>query len=49
MLPLDGCPECVTRDNTPYRTEDPTSGTGIRAYYRCRACLWSWVTEWGDV
>lgn len=41
---LDGCPECLTRDNAPTTVHE--EGEGVRAHYRCSACLWSWTTGW---
>jgi len=41
---LDGCPNCTQRNNEPRSLHD--EGGGVRANYRCSACLWSWTTAW---
>jgi hypothetical protein len=41
----DGCPECVGRPVKPFRTV-PDGEDGLRCWYRCPRCLWSWWTSW---
>ena len=41
---LDGCPECLTRNNTPAYAF--RAGAGSVCCYTCRACGHSWWTGW---
>ena len=41
---LDGCPECLERDNAPARTEYVPNG--VQCAYRCRSCGCEWTTSW---
>jgi hypothetical protein len=45
----DGCPKgCTTLRSapvSPFRTVQ-TAPSGIRCWYRCPRCLWSWWTSW---
>ena len=43
---LDGCPECLTRNNHPHTTEEVPSG--VQCYYTCRVCDSTWATSWWD-
>ena len=46
---LDGCPECMTRDNAPHTTEHVPHG--VACHYVCRVCGCDWTTSWwgGDL
>jgi hypothetical protein len=48
LLPTDGCPNCITTHKGapihPDRVE--IQGSGLRAWYRCHRCLYSWWTAW---
>ena len=46
MARLDGCPECVTNTEAPYRVEDRPGG--FAAYYGCESCGYFWSTCWED-
>ena len=46
--PLDGCPQCVIRDNpaTEARWGHEGGIYGVTATYRCRKCGHVWTTSW---
>jgi hypothetical protein len=48
--PVDGCGECITEKHHvlvhPYRVVIDRDRQGLRAWYRCPECLWSWWTSW---
>lgn len=45
---LDGCPECLTRDNRPLTTADSGGKQvpGVIATYFCNDCGHTWWTSW---
>lgn len=48
--PLDGCPECMTRNNKPYFIWEPppNSECTTEADYKCYACGFQWTTSWWE-
>lgn len=46
MSRVDGCPDCVTNLEPPYRVEQVARG--FIAYYGCEACGFFWNTGWSD-
>jgi hypothetical protein len=50
LLPTDSCPRCYTERVTthPFRVVTGTGGgDGLRAWYRCPRCRYSWWCSWG--
>ena len=49
LLPVDGCPACITVEHVaiahPYRVE--SDGETVYGWYRCPECQYSWWTGWG--
>lgn len=43
--PLEGCPSCLARNNTPTRTERPDARTVI-GHYLCARCGETWETSY---
>ena len=50
LLPVDGCPRCITTDSTALAHPDQVvtlpDGDGLRAWYHCPRCRNSWDTYW---
>jgi hypothetical protein len=45
--PADGCPHCIGDFAVvPFRVAE-TDSEGVRCWYRCPRCRWSWWTSWG--
>ena len=45
---LDGCPECLARDNPPHIVEMGSAQGPLRCHYECRDCHGEWITEYRD-
>lgn len=50
LLPVDGCPRCITSGRSrlvhPYRLTTEGARAGVFAFYRCPECLYSWRCGW---
>ena len=47
LAPLDGCPECLARNNRPVYAF--RNGDGWVCCYTCWSCGNSWWTAWSDL
>lgn len=48
MAQADGCPSCVANVESPTWVDEPMTGTGYIAHYRCTDCGHEWTTSWED-
>ena len=48
MAQADGCPSCVANVGAPAWVDEPMTGTGYIAHYRCTDCGHEWTTSWED-
>lgn len=48
MAQADGCPSCVANVEAPAWVDEPMTGTGYIAHYRCADCGHEWTTSWED-